>query len=154
MADDALRTIGLAYVDMQGGEDLATTDKLGVFDIETKNLTFMGILGIADIIRPEVPLAVAQCKKAGIKVRMVTGDNKDTARAIAIKCGLIEKDNIQEFTIMEGPDFISRVGGVICLKCMIGDCNCPRDKEAAKEKGMEQRIDTIKNEDEFEKIYP
>lgn len=62
MADQALRTIGLAYKDVTGNEDMTTTDRLGVYDIETKNLTLMGILGIADIIRPEVPNAIRQCK--------------------------------------------------------------------------------------------
>lgn len=154
MADQALRTIGLAYKDVTGNEDMTTTDRLGVYDIETKNLTLMGILGIADIIRPEVPNAIRQCKKAGIKVRMVTGDNKDTARAIAVECGLLDPSQINEYTIMEGPDFIAKTGGVVCLKCMTLECECPRDKEAAKERGMEQRIDTIKDEDAFEKIYP
>ncbi len=69
---------------MKGNEDVTTKDKLGVFDIETHDLTLLTILGIADIIREEVPRAVEQCKTAGIKVRMVTGDNKDTARAIAL----------------------------------------------------------------------
>jgi Ca2+ transporting ATPase len=83
MADDALRTICVAYKDLTGSEDLDTKDKLGVYDVETKGLTMLAILGIADIVRPEVPAAVKTCFDAGIKVRMVTGDNKDTARAIA-----------------------------------------------------------------------
>lgn len=83
MANNALRTICLAYKDLNGSENLDNKDNLGVFDVETKDLTLVAIFGIADIIRPEVPGAVAQCIEAGIKVRMVTGDNKDTARAIA-----------------------------------------------------------------------
>lgn len=137
MADQALRTIGLAYRDLQGNEDLTVTDNLGVYNIEKHDLTLIAILGIADIIRPEVPKAIQQCKRAGIKVRMVTGDNKDTARAIAIQCGLLEENDRNEFSIIEGPDFISKVGGVVCLKCMTQVCNCPRDKETAKEKQME-----------------
>lgn len=43
-----------------------------------------------DILRKEVPPAIIKCKKAGIKVRMVTGDNKTTAKAIAISCGIID----------------------------------------------------------------
>lgn len=57
-------------------------DAKGVFAIEKTNLTFFGIVGIKDILRKEVPKAIETCKKAGIKVRMVTGDNKITARAI------------------------------------------------------------------------
>ena len=75
----------------------------------------MGIFGIADVIRPEVPHAVFLCKAAGIKVRMVTGDNKDTARAIALQCGIIEKDDPNAL-VLEGPEFIQRTGGVVCKK--------------------------------------
>lgn len=46
------------------------------------------MLGIQDTIRAEVPNAVLKCEAAGIKVRMVTGDNKITAEAIAKKCGI------------------------------------------------------------------
>ena len=42
-----------------------------------------------DIIRPEVPLAVSSCNFAGVRVRMVTGDNKVTAIAIAKECGIL-----------------------------------------------------------------
>jgi P-type E1-E2 ATPase len=51
----------------------------------------VGVFGIRDTLRPEVPGAILQCKQAGIKVRMVTGDNKLTARAIALECGIIDK---------------------------------------------------------------
>lgn len=50
----------------------------------------MAIIGVQDIPRPEVPHAIAQCHKAGIKVRMVTGDNIITARAIAKDVGIIK----------------------------------------------------------------
>ena len=59
--------------------------------IEKNGFTLIGILGIKDIIRPEVPGAVAQCQKAGITVRMVTGDNKVTAMAIAKECKIIDE---------------------------------------------------------------
>lgn len=58
MANDALRTIGIAYKDLSGSEDLETKDNLGVYDVETKDLVLLGIFGIADIVRPEVPVAV------------------------------------------------------------------------------------------------
>jgi Ca2+-transporting ATPase len=52
-------------------------------------------------VRPEVPFSVATCQKAGICVRMVTGDNSETARAIAIQCGILTDDGV----VIEGPDF-------------------------------------------------
>lgn len=58
MANNALRTICIAYKELSGSEDLESKDNLGVYDVETKDLTLMGIFGIADIVRPEVPVAV------------------------------------------------------------------------------------------------
>jgi len=58
MANNALRTICIAYKELNGNEDLESKDNLGVYDVETKDLTLMGIFGIADIVRPEVPSAV------------------------------------------------------------------------------------------------
>lgn len=61
MADNALRTIVLGYKELKGNEDIETKDRLGVFDIETKGLTLLGIFGIKDILREEVPGAVKTC---------------------------------------------------------------------------------------------
>ena len=55
----------------------------------------------------KVPDAIAKCQRAGITVRMVTGDNVNTARSIATKCGIIRPG--QDFLVMEGPDFNRRV---------------------------------------------
>ena len=61
MAENALRTIVLAYRDIKDTDDIITKDRLGVFDIETKNLTLLAIFGIKDIVREEVPNAVLKC---------------------------------------------------------------------------------------------
>merc|ERR1719331_1456261 len=58
------------------------------FEVETK-LTFLGIFGIFDPIRDGVPRAIRQCNGAGVDVRMVTGDHKATAIAIAKECGIL-----------------------------------------------------------------
>lgn len=98
-----------------------------MFEIETSKLVLVGILGIADVLREEVPPAIAQCKTAGIKVRMVTGDNKDTARAIARDCGIVTNDDDM---VLEGEDFIKKTGGVICRFCKKNeDCKCPLDND-------------------------
>ena len=66
-----------------------------------QDMTWVGLVGIQDPLRPEVSNAVLRCQGAGIKVRMVTGDNKVTAQAIATECGIKTEGGI----VMEGPDF-------------------------------------------------
>jgi len=56
------------------------------------NLTLIAIAGIKDPLRPEIPRAIKSCKQAFIKVRMVTGDNVNTAVAIAKDCGILGPD--------------------------------------------------------------
>lgn len=126
MANGALRTLCIAYKEIGVRDDLVTQDDKGVFDIEKSNLILVGVLGIKDILRQEVPRAVSLCKLAGIKVRMVTGDNKLTARAIAKECGIIEPGN-ENSIVMDGSEFNALIGGVICTKCRTLVCDCPRD---------------------------
>jgi len=99
-AKNALRTIALAYRDLQPGEHGENHDEPHIDDeskvkhCEASNLTLIGILGIFDVIRSEVPDAVTVCHKAGIMVRMITGDNLVTAQAIAEKCRIIKQEEI------------------------------------------------------------
>ena len=72
-------------------------------------LICLAILGIEDPVRPEVPEAIAQCQAAGITVRMVTGDNEGTARAIALQCGILRPED--DALTMEGAHFDSQVRG-------------------------------------------
>ena len=58
MANEALRTICVAYREVSSSEDLSKKDNLGVFDIETRDLILVAVFGIADVIRPEVPKAL------------------------------------------------------------------------------------------------
>jgi P-type E1-E2 ATPase len=53
-------------------------------------------------VRDEVPEAVATCRRAGVTVRMVTGDNLTTARAIALNCGIINAETSGEYAVIEG----------------------------------------------------
>ncbi|KAF9775444.1 hypothetical protein IL306_006452 [Fusarium sp. DS 682] len=89
-ARKSLRTIGLVYKDFEEMPDL---ENLG-------DLTLLGIVGIQDPVRPGVPQAVQNARRAGVVTRMVTGDNLVTARAIATECGIFT-DGI----VMEGPEF-------------------------------------------------
>lgn len=98
MASEGLRTICLAYRDFNDVEPPWDNES----EILTE-LTCIAVVGIEDPVRPEVPDAIAKCKRAGITVRMVTGDNVNTARAIATKCGIITPGD--EFLCLEGKEF-------------------------------------------------
>jgi len=61
-----------------------------------------------------VPGAVRSCNEAGVRVRMVTGDNKITAIAIAKEAGILrEGEENEDCCCMEGPEFCDYVGGLI-----------------------------------------
>ena len=55
----------------------------------------------------QVPDAIQRCQRAGIVVRMVTGDNVNTARSIAFKCGILNPDD--DFLVMDGKEFNRRI---------------------------------------------
>jgi Ca2+ transporting ATPase len=71
------------------------------------DLTAVAIVGIQDPVRPEVPDAITRCQQAGITVRMVTGDNINTARSIATACGILRPGD--DFLALEGKDFNARI---------------------------------------------
>lgn len=99
MAADSLRTIALAYCDYPSraaiGEDVLAAPETA--------LTLYAILGIKDPLRAGVPEAVAIANSAGVLVRMVTGDNEITARAIATECGIYVA--ARNDIVMTGPAF-------------------------------------------------
>ncbi|XP_076232963.1 plasma membrane calcium-transporting ATPase 3 isoform X4 [Calliopsis andreniformis] len=113
MACDGLRTISVAYRDFVPGKaeiNQVHIDNEPNWDDEeniVNNLTCLCIVGIEDPVRPEVPDAIRRCQKAGITVRMVTGDNINTARSIALKCGILKPN--EDFLILEGKEFNRRI---------------------------------------------
>lgn len=104
MASEGLRTICLAYRDFLVSDGEPDWDNEG--DILT-GLTCICVVGIEDPVRPEVPDAIKKCQRAGITVRMVTGDNINTARAIATKCGILHIGD--DFLCLEGKEFNRRI---------------------------------------------
>lgn len=105
-ASQSLRTIGIAHRDFESWpprEARRSDGNSGEVDIESlfESLTFIAMVGIQDPLRPGVPESVALCQKAGVTVRMVTGDNKLTAQAIAKECGILLPGGV----VMEGPEF-------------------------------------------------
>ena len=87
---------------------------------------------------------------------MVTGDNMTTAKAIAVECGIIQRINEvdSEQRVMTGKEFWDRIGGVVCKNCKVDRCNCPVDKKQAEKLKQKIRVDTIRHEHEFNRIYP
>ncbi|XP_056660611.1 plasma membrane calcium-transporting ATPase 2 isoform X3 [Monodelphis domestica] len=103
MACDGLRTICVAYRDFPSSPEPDWENENDILN----DLTCICVVGIEDPVRPEVPEAIRKCQRAGITVRMVTGDNINTARAIAIKCGIIHPG--EDFLCLEGKEFNRRI---------------------------------------------
>ena len=99
MNNRALRTLCLAHKDYDSWKDLPNNWETEPPD--NSDLILDCIVGIEDPIRGDVREAVATAQRAGITVRMVTGDNIETARAIAKQCGILTEDGIS----MIGSDF-------------------------------------------------
>ncbi|PKK47533.1 hypothetical protein CI102_10718 [Trichoderma harzianum] len=104
-AKRSLRTISLCYRDFESWPPPGLRPGEGKGEVLFKDLfqqmTFAGMVGIQDPLREGVPEAVRLCQSAGVVVRMVTGDNKITAEAIARECGILQEDSL----VMEGPEF-------------------------------------------------
>ena len=86
LASEGLRVLAVARGTFEG-QDWPESEHDFDFD-------FLGLLGLADPVRAEVPAAVAECQAAGIRVLMITGDYPATARAIAREAGLIGPDDV------------------------------------------------------------
>ncbi len=95
----AMRTLGFAY-QVLADDDVAIADGRVVAD----NMTFMGIVAISDPVRDDVPMAVAECLRAGIAVKIVTGDTVGTAKEIGRQIGLWTDDD-DDSSIITGPEF-------------------------------------------------
>lgn len=94
-AAESLRTLCLAFIDLEDNFDSEKET------IPINDYTCICIVGIKDPVRPGVKEAIEVCRNAGITVRMVTGDNINTAKAIATECGILTDDGVA----IEGPDF-------------------------------------------------
>ncbi len=104
MANQGLRVLGVAKAEFVSN-DLPNEQH----DFEFK---FIGLLGMADPIRPEVPSAISECYAAGIRVIMITGDYPGTASSIARQIGLKPADEIitgPELDAMSDEEFSERI---------------------------------------------
>lgn len=103
-ASRSLRCIALVHRDFEKWPPQGTPmdeNEMAAFEPNFKDMTMLGIFGIQDPVREGVPDAVRQCQHAGVFVRMVTGDNIITAKAIAQQCGIYTPGGIA----IEGPEF-------------------------------------------------
>ncbi|KAI3900110.1 hypothetical protein MKW98_001010 [Papaver atlanticum] len=106
MAANSLRCVALACRSYPIENVPKDEDSLAEWVIPEDELVLLAIVGLKDPCRPGVREAVELCTKAGVKVRMVTGDNLQTAKAIALECGILASDvDATEPTLIEGKRF-------------------------------------------------
>ena len=106
------------------------------------DLTLIAIVGIMDPLREEIPKSISTCQKAGITVRMVTGDYMDTAIAIAKKAGILRNNyeyNEVTFEAIDGERFNRLCGGLI-------------EVTVTKKNGEQKTKKKVKNLDVFKTI--
>ena len=96
-ADRALRVLACGYKQLSCVPEYQSPDKI------ENELVFCGLVGMIDPVRPEVKAAIEECRGAGIRPIMITGDHKDTAVAIALELGII-KDKSEAITGAELDD--------------------------------------------------
>ena len=167
--NDMLRTIYICYKEISE-EDFNDLDE----NIDTNDLVLLAVFGIRDIIRKGVREAVLKCKEASINVIMVTGDNIQTAHAIAKECNIIskscslvhdiesEEENLRNPPVeINGDIFYEIIGGLVCSTCELpsNDCKCPKTNAEAEQISKKLNMpvqklknDTIKNLENFKKI--
>ncbi|KAI4335340.1 hypothetical protein L6164_013994 [Bauhinia variegata] len=103
MAAVSLRCVAIAYRSYKM-ENVPPSEELSGWSLPEDDLILLAIVGLKDPCRPGVKESVKLCQKAGVKVRMVTGDNVKTAKAIAMECGILS-ENDTEASIIEGKAF-------------------------------------------------
>ena len=107
-AAGSLRTLFLTYKEIKSIPE--------TWDQVEKDLIILAMVGIKDPLREGIQLAVQQCNEGGVIVRMVTGDNKKTAIAIAKEAGILQPEwepSEGDYTVMEGKEFREFVGGLV-----------------------------------------
>lgn len=97
--NQAMRTLAFAFRPLADGEQGITPEGI------SGRLAMLGIAAISDPVREEVPAAVAECRNAGIEVKIVTGDTTATAREIGRRIGLWTDDTDTDRNIITGPEF-------------------------------------------------
>ena len=81
-------------------------------EVLEEGMTLVAIFALMDPLRDEIVSSAQKCRRAGINIRMVTGDNLDTARAIAIQAGILDRNDKNRFACMEGKEFREYCNGL------------------------------------------
>lgn len=116
---EALATEGMRVLALAEGADAS-------LDAEPRNLMLLGLVGLIDPPRPEAVAAVAECRGAGIGVKMITGDHPETARAIAGAVGLARADQVLTGADLDAMDDLALSAAV--LDCDVFARTSPSDK--------------------------
>ncbi|XP_060218175.1 putative calcium-transporting ATPase 13, plasma membrane-type [Lycium barbarum] len=95
MASKSLRCIAFAYKESNAESQI----------LEETELTLLGLVGLKDPCRPGVKEAVESCRAAAVSIKMITGDNVFTAKAIAFECGILQPGEDMNIAVIEGPAF-------------------------------------------------
>lgn len=143
MAEQSLRCVAIAYRSCKLDEVPSDEEHLSHWVLPDDELVLLAIVGIKDPCRPGVRDSVELCKAAGVKVRMVTGDNLQTAKAIALECGILASDaDANEPNLIEGKSFRNKSEAEreeIAEKISVMGRSSPNDKlllvQALKRKG-------------------
>ncbi|KAK8633875.1 hypothetical protein V6N13_014710 [Hibiscus sabdariffa] len=96
MAAKSLRCIAFAHTNIPEDDEPV---------LEETGLTLLGLVGLKDPCRPGVKIAVEACINAGVNIKMITGDNVFTAKAIAVECGILQPDEDLNEAVIEGVQF-------------------------------------------------
>ncbi|XP_074572932.1 calcium-transporting ATPase 5, plasma membrane-type-like [Curcuma longa] len=141
MAATSLRCVAFAYRPYEK-ERVPNEDQIASWQLPEDDLILLAIVGMKDPCRPGVKEAVDLCTRAGVKVRMVTGDNLQTAKAIALECGILKDPNAREPILIEGKIFRDKSDSErdsIAEKITVMGRSSPSDKlllvQALKRKG-------------------
>ena len=116
MADEGLPVLGVAKSHFRKS-DLPADQHVFTFEL-------LGLIGLSDPIRPEVPQAIEECRRAGVRVVMITGDYPGTAASIAKQIGLGHAPAIMtgpELEALDEPSLRERIGGISVFARIVPD---------------------------------
>ncbi|KFD47377.1 hypothetical protein M513_11740 [Trichuris suis] len=102
---DTLRCLALGTIDSPLDPKAMNLEDSSKFATYEENITLVGVVGMLDPPRQEVRQSIEECNKAGIRVIMITGDNKNTAEAIGRRIGLFEENEVTQDLSFTGREF-------------------------------------------------